>query len=163
MSADVALQLRIERCERVLSLTQPWAWCIVSMPGLWKNVENRKPGFSHKSFRGDFFVHAAKRCRPEDYRGAVTWIAARFGVGAPRCIPPLASLPLGGIVGMSRVTDIVAPSPEPRMQWHMSDQYGFVLDDRVALPFVECRGHLGFFMAKDLLRDRIVRQLRMTP
>jgi hypothetical protein len=154
-----ALVMRVANCERVLSLTQPWGWCIVSMPGLWKNIENRRPGFSFKSFRGDFFVHAAKGCTAKEYAEACTWIRDRFGPGSIGPIPAYLKLARGGIIGMARVTDIVTPAPSPRAPWHMAEQYGFVLEDRVELPFVAERGYQGFWRAKQELRDRVIRSL----
>jgi hypothetical protein len=33
----------------------------------------------------------------------------------------------------------------PRAPWHLADQYGFVLEDVVSLPFRPLKGRLGFF------------------
>lgn len=150
---------RVWECRRALSLTQPWAWCIVSMQGLWKNVENRTPGFSFKSFRGDFLVHAAKSFPERDYWEARDWIRTRFGQPSLATMPPMQSIVTGGIVGIVRAVDLIAPSPTPRMPWHMEDRYGFVLEDRAELPFTEVRGYQGFWGVTEELQTRIVRQL----
>ncbi len=141
--------------ERALSLTQPWAWLIVSLGDGWKDTENRKPGFSHKSFRGGFLVHAAKRCTASDYDSARQWVGQHVGAAAIEAIPPLVDLPRGGIVGASRIADIVAPGESGR-RWHMPDQHGFVLDGRRELPFVPCVGHQGcFWRVPALVREQI--------
>lgn len=40
---------------RALTLWQPWAWLVANGH---KDLENRPIGFSHKSIRGQFWIHA---------------------------------------------------------------------------------------------------------
>lgn len=111
----------------VLSIRQPWAWLIAN--GL-KDIENRD--WSTK-FRGIFLIHAGKK--PDDI--SIQWLQEEFGVHIP------SELPLGGIVGLSKITDCVSESSS---EWFFG-MYGFVLDTTVSrpLPFVPCKGRLGFF------------------
>jgi len=157
---------RVSRCEHGLSLTQPWAWMIVSLPGLWKNVENRTAGFSHKSFRGDFFVHASSLCTEADYDSCLAWCGAKFGTEFRSRVPARESISRGGIVGIARVVDIIEPGTLPVgdddtplvLPWKMVDRYGFLLEDRAELPFVPCKGKLGFWRVSTLLREDIRRK-----
>lgn len=101
---------------RALSIKQPWAHNILHDG---KDVENRD--WPTKG-RGWFLIHAGKS--PD---GAL-----------PRA---LADVPRGGIVGAARIVDCVT---EWDSQWWMG-RYGFVLRDAFPLPFIPCRGMLGFF------------------
>jgi len=120
---------------KVLSLRQPWAWLVVRGP---KRVENRRWPTHH---RGRFLIHAAKGMTLEEYREARTFA---------RRIEPTLELPLpseldrGGIVGVARIVACHPPGKQ-RDPWHMSEQFGFVLADVAAVPFVPCRGMLGFW------------------
>ena len=155
---------RVGRCDRALSLTQPWAWMIVSLPGYWKNVENRTAGFSHKSFRGDFFVHATALCSENDYASCLAWCGAKFGPDFRKKVPLRHQISRGGIVGMARVVGLLGPGElyleesdhASGAAWKMIDRYGFMLEDRAELPFVPCKGKLGFWTVGPLLRDEIL-------
>lgn len=130
---------------RALSMLQPWAWMVVQPGAEWKNVENRVKGFSHKSFRGDFLVHATE-CPKRYYRGALEWVERRFGRELASQVPEFAELDFGGIIGAARAVGMRDPcEPSAAVPWHMHEQYGFVLTHRRPLPFIECRGHLGFW------------------
>lgn len=162
---------RISVVERALSLTQPWAWLIVSAAGHWKNVENRRPGFSHKSFRGDFLVHATGSCSPKDYQDCRRWVEGHIGEEVLEQIPRRDELLLGGVVGIARVVSLIAPEETHRPaqagtsvieRWHMPEQYGFVLEDRAALPFVPCGGALGFWRVPNTVKELLARRLRGT-
>lgn len=139
---------------RALSMTQPWAWMVVQPETWWKSIENRVKGFSHKSFRGDFLVHAAKACPMSEYNDACRFVYDRFGAGQADEIPDFDCLDRGGIIGAACAMGIVAPGQEVHelaripgvdYRWHMSDRWGFELIERRPLPFVKCGGHLGFW------------------
>lgn len=114
--------------EVALSIQQPWAWCIVNG---YKPIENRD---WWTSFRGPFLVHAGKKFDELGYE----WIYSEFP-GIP--MPPRGAFECGGIVGRATLTDCVT---EHRSAWFVGD-YGFVLEDGQPLPFMPCRGMLGFF------------------
>lgn len=101
-----------------LSIRQPWAWRILNEG---KDVENRD---WPTRFRGTFLIHAGKGVDTED----------RDEVRAK-------AMPLGGIVGRADIVDCVTASDS---KWFFG-RYGFVLENVRPLPFIPCRGALGFF------------------
>lgn len=109
-----------------LSVRQPWAWLIVNG---YKPVENRT---WPTNFRGPVAIHAGKTIDPDGYH----WVRENF----PE-IPLPESFEVGGIVGVARLTDCIQTMDSP---WFFGP-YGFVLDDAKPVPFVACRGKLGFF------------------
>lgn len=132
----------------VLSLRQPWAWMVVHGG---KSIENRK---WNTRFRGAFLVHAAKGMTIDEYGDAVAF--AREVDPALR-VPARDQLERGGVIGRARLVDVVAPCSEASLfyrpcthRWHMPEQYGFILADICALPFMPLRGELGFFKLKPL-------------
>jgi hypothetical protein len=143
---------------KALAIRQPWAHAIVHAG---KRIENRT---WPTPFRGPFLIHAAKGCTRDEYLDAVHWMVSRglarspfFPLSAPRgvdvaalpMVPRLADLVRGGIVGRARIIEVFRPAPEgvPAQPWLMPGQYGFELADVEPLPFVPCRGMLGFFNA----------------
>jgi hypothetical protein len=130
---------------KALSLTQPWAW-IVLHGG--KHIENRT---WDTKFRGRFLIHASKGMTLEQYDDA---LLACVALGAPSVaerVPHPKKLERGGIVGMATLSHIHTPCRLPeepsRCQhaWHMAGQYGFALVDVQQLPFLACKGALGFW------------------
>jgi len=113
-----------------LSIRQPWAWLIVNGH---KPVENRD---WPTKFRGPLWIHAGKTKDREQY-GAAQDLARYMGVK----LPPINELDYGGIVGKSYLQDCVTSSPS---HWFFGE-FGFMLRDSKPLPFVPCRGMLGFF------------------
>lgn len=113
-----------------LSIQQPWAWLIVNG---YKDVENRS---WPTNVRGVVGIHAGKKFDREGYEYVLD------------CFPQI-NLPRpdeferGGIVGRTKITDCVEDSDSP---WFFGP-HGFVLDQLASkpLPFVPCRGKLGFF------------------
>ncbi len=109
---------------KALSIRQPWAWAIATGK---KPVENRTWS---TSFRGPVLIHAGLRVDREALRDD-PWAFA----GAEL------DMPTGGIVGVATIVDCV--------EWHASPwftgPFGFVLTDARSLPFVPCKGALGFF------------------
>ena len=122
---------------RTLSIQQPWAWLIVngnsySHP---KDVENRTWPTKR---RGKHFVHAGKKF---DQLGYDSVIARRPELQA--IMPTPKEFERGGIVGVVDILECVA---ECGSEW-FTGRYAFVLANPLPLPFIACRGALGFFEA----------------
>lgn len=131
-----------------ISIRQPWAWLIVR-PDLTdpeerkrhcKNIENR----TWKSrFRGRVLIHAALGMTNKE------WV--NVGMMHPEYnLPTQPDLQFGGIIGMAKIVDAIAPeawTPDwsGGSKWHMQGFWGYVLEDIRPLPFTPCRGALGFF------------------
>jgi hypothetical protein len=144
---------------KALSLTQPWAWLVirpdvvdpVQRRALWsadeiKGIENRR---WNTKFRGEFLVHAAKAMKADDYDDACMFALQVGGMALANRIPAPKDLERGGIVGVARLSTVIHPlrplEMAQRLAWHMAEQYGFVLGASRPLPFVACRGALGFW------------------
>jgi hypothetical protein len=125
---------------RALSLTQPWAWLVVHAG---KNVENRR---WNTKFRGPFLIHAAKAMTHDQYYDAVAFVA---GLDLDLPVPEPKQLARGGIVGVANLATVIHPlrptEMADRLPWHMPEQFGFVLDASRPLPFLPCKGALGFW------------------
>ena len=107
----------------VLSIRQPWAWLIVNG---YKDIENRE---WPTDFRGRFYIHA-----PQTVESVYRQI---FPLNMPH------HYETGGIVGEAEITDCVTSSNSP---WFEStSRFGFVIAEAKPLPFIACRGQLGFF------------------
>ncbi|ARQ01901.1 ASCH domain-containing protein [Pseudorhodoplanes sinuspersici] len=115
---------------KALSLKQPWAWAILS---LGKDIENRS---WVTAFRGRFLIHASKNFDVDGY-DFVLRMAAEKRVVVPRAT----EFERGGIVGSAVVRDCVQASASP---WFFGP-HGFVLQGVQSLPFIPCRGQVGFF------------------
>lgn len=127
---------------RALSLTQPWAWLVVHGG---KDIENR---VWNTKFRGEFLIHAAKGMTSRDYDAA--WDMARgFDQNLAWSIPEKGLLERGGIIGVATLFDVIEPTSVPHIQWsmrwHMREQFGFRLASIRPLPFLPCKGALGFW------------------
>jgi hypothetical protein len=120
---------------KALSIRQPWAWLIVNG---WKNIENRD---WPTRFRGPFLVHAGKAMTMEEYEACQIFMAGFTALE----LPPFDALQRGGIVGQAVLLDCVA---EHDSEWFCGE-WGFVLDNAIALPFTPFRGQLGFFDVSD--------------
>jgi hypothetical protein len=111
-----------------LAVRQPFAWLIIAG---WKDIENRdwRPANPGLRFRGRCLIHASKLHDglPDDW----DW---------PDIKPPEEFL-YGGIIGSVEIVDVVTESPS---RWFVG-HYGLVLRDPRPLPFMRCRGQLGFF------------------
>lgn len=120
---------------KALSIRQPWAWLIVNG---YKDVENRDwPTL----VRGLVLIHAGKEMSKEEYWACVEFAYHRAHVG----IPQAHTLKRGGIVGIAYLCGCVKASASP---W-FTGRYGFKFRDPIPLPFVPCRGELGFFDLKN--------------
>lgn len=145
----VFLELPIEEdLPRVaLSLRQPWAWMVTRGS---KDVENR---VWRQGRLGRFLIHASKTMTRREYDEAVAF-AAVVSVDA---IPPREELQFGGIVGVATHVGLPLMPAFSRQRWHMGGQYGYVLEGRKALPFVECRGHQRWWRVQDEVIEEIER------
>lgn len=101
-----------------LSIRQPWAHHILHDG---KDIENR--GWPAKR-RGWILIHAGVTTAEDP-----DLIRAK-------------GLPLGGIVGLVRITGCVTASVSP---WFVGP-FGFTLADPLALPLIPCPGRLSFFL-----------------
>ncbi len=144
---------------KALSLTPPWDWLVVrpdvtdpvQRKALWANheikgIENRR---WNTKYRGAFLIHAAKGMREEEYDAAV-WMAEEVGgLALANAIPKPEHLQRGGIVGVTNLYTVIHPLRPVEMAsrdpWHMPDQFGFVIADTKPLPFLACKGALGFW------------------
>lgn len=118
-----------------LSILQPWAWLIVRG---FKDIENRtwkdwNPGLK---FRGEFLIHAGK-----GFDKDFDWMMADDLIGGK--MPPISFFDnlRGGIVGKAEIVDCVTQHDSPWFFGH----YGFVICNAQPLPFMPCKGQLGFF------------------
>jgi len=136
---------------KALSIKQPWAWLIANG---FKDIENRNWRHTPK-LRGRFLIHAGQRMDEE-----MGELLRRYVIGANvmsltgfarvdsstlsrllKEYPGSSSLPVGGIVGEAEIVDVVRQSGSP---WFFGP-LGFVLKNARPLPFMPCRGQLGFF------------------
>lgn len=113
---------------KALSIKQPWAWLIVNG---YKDIENR----SWKTkVRGPILIHASKSV---DMTG-FAYVALKYP-DVP--MPPLNSLPTGGIVGSAEIVDCIT---ESESRW-WEGPHGLVLTNAKPLPFRPFSGALYFF------------------
>jgi hypothetical protein len=120
-----------------LSVRQPWAWLIVS--GL-KDVENR-PRRTH--YRGSLLIHAGLSL--DSYsKENMDWLNENFGIGIPM------GLDTGGIVG---IVDLVDCVEHHESRWFNKGGFGWVLTNPRRLNFCPCKGALGLFRPKFIIRQ----------
>lgn len=133
--------------QKALSVRQPWGWLIANG---WKPVENRS---RRTKVRGRILIHAGREFDHEGHE----WVRKTFPTiplpgywGAwQRC-----DWQLGGIVGEAEITgcitkgrmfaDSAAFSLHHTSPW-FTGPFGYVLANARPLPFIPCRGMLGFF------------------
>lgn len=136
---------------KAISIRQPWPWLIFHAG---KDHENRtwKPNNPNLRFRGVALIHAGKELDDE----AAVDVANGINPCTGEPLPPNLIIPdtfdCGGIVGIADFTDIVTRSASP---WFVGP-FAFVLRHAAPLPFVHCKGALGFFDVP----DEIARELR---
>lgn len=123
---------------KTLSIMQPWAWLIVNGH---KDIENRQwqPTNPGLRFRGKVLIHAGMKVDggKREYPDFRADMLETHGI----TIPAFEELQLGGIVGMAEIVDCVTQSDSP---WFFGT-YGFVISRARTLPFMPCKGQLGFF------------------
>ncbi len=131
---------------RALSLTWPWPHFMFCLPPeLRKTIENRKLGFSHKSFRGESWVHVTPCKSHRHFEWACAFARAHHVPEA--LMPQEESKFVGHIIGRWTVVDRL-PAPlasELPDRWRMEGQFGFVVENPRLVAPVPCRGSLGFW------------------
>lgn len=120
---------------KALSIRQPWAWLIVQG---YKDIENRNWS---SGYTGPLLIHAGKGMTRADYDACDLFVRGFATID----LPAYEELQRGGIVGQVNMTGCVSYSDSP---WFVG-QYGFEFTDRKPLPFVPCKGALGFFTVPD--------------
>lgn len=124
--------------EFALSIRQPWAWAVLNAG---KDIENR---VWQDRFRGPVAIHTGKAMTAAEVAEFSEFLGGlRLDGKVPRSLsgPHYSSLPRGGIVGVAEIVDCVSSSSSP---WFFGP-YGFVLRNARPVPFIPCRGALGFF------------------
>ena len=116
-----------------LSIRQPWAWMILHGG---KDIENRT---WPTSFRGRVLIHTGLTMTGNDFADAMEFAED----AADREFDNLhaSDLERGGIVGSVEIVACLAHSDSP---WFVGP-WGFVLRNPQPLPFIPCKGALGFF------------------
>lgn len=104
----------------------------------WKSCAGRSQNSTSSAnrwftnVRGRVLIHAGKKIDKE----SIEFLEYEYGV----LITPN-MLVTGGIVGSVEIVDCVTSSDS---KWFFG-KYGFVLRNPIVLPFMPCRGQLGFF------------------
>ncbi|KMO29727.1 hypothetical protein VQ03_29060 [Methylobacterium tarhaniae] len=128
---------------KAISVRQPWAHMILYEG---KPVENRSWS---TNYRGPVLLHAAKSMTNAECDDALDLLEAISRqdqqANLQRRARILNDMRRGGIVGVVEIVDCVTEHPSP---WFIG-RYGFVLANPRPLPFVPCRGALGFFEVPD--------------
>ncbi|MFA6959938.1 MAG: hypothetical protein WC205_04205 [Opitutaceae bacterium] len=147
---DVSETLALMRELPALSVRQPWASSIVLCG---KPVENRDWPDRYRDMQlaivrraGRFLIHAGKGWTNEERHDWQLFVSAHIPVKdlEPMRKLKFRDLPLGGIVGVARFASWVTDHPSP---WFMGPG-AIVMEDVRPLPFVACKGSLGFFRAE---------------
>jgi len=153
-----------EAAVRALSLTQPWGWAILHAG---KDVENRTRPLMKRA-PGRVLLHAAKGIGCEAAYGndaeAIVYEAKCHGLSVT--VPLASMIERGGIIGIATLGAPLPPDlftaagpPWCKRRWHFHEQWGFPVSDARPLPFVPCKGKLGFWRV-DAVRDaELVRAL----
>jgi hypothetical protein len=147
---------------KALSVRQPWAWAILHAG---KDIENREWRGTN-GFRGLFLLHASQRPNPtrlQDEGLAFVDFCRERRIRLPDGEKPgvlsLGDLfrDCGGIVGVARVVDIRQNGDAPTSPWAIPGLLGLQLTDVHPLPFVPCKGALGFWSVPDAVIDELER------
>ncbi|WP_303829349.1 hypothetical protein [Asticcacaulis taihuensis] len=121
-----------------LSVRQPWAWAIVHGG---KRLENRsQSAMKHMLARVNLpcpiAIHASLGMTQGEYLDADQFMQdIDVECPAPR------DLQRGGIIGVARVVDVIKASDN---HWFFGPR-ALVLEDARPVPFIACKGALGFF------------------
>lgn len=118
-----------------LSIRQPWAWLIIHAG---KDIENRT---WMARVRGRILIHAAKGMTRDEWLDALQFCNGMDRMWTSETFPKFEELERGGIIGEVEITGCVRESESP---WFVGP-CGFVLKNPKPLPFVPCKGALGFF------------------
>jgi hypothetical protein len=132
---------------KAITVKQPWAWLITAGH---KDIENRN---WTTPYRGPILIHAGKEV-DKDYWKIANHVRDEFGIE----IPEWTELPLGSIVGIAEITDVVESSESP--WWQSDSRYGFVLANARPLPPRSAIGQLGIY---DAAFEMIEGELKYVP
>ena len=137
---------------KALSIRQPWAWLIVHAG---KDIENRN---WNTSYRGFFYIHAAKGLTSNEYVEACDWV--KHNVDPEIVIPGMRELQRGGIIGKAKIIESARSHPS---KWFIG-QFGFVLRNVKPIEFQEVKGQLNFFNVEidEKEKERTRRQIMGT-
>ena len=129
-----------------LSIRQPWAICVAH--GI-KPVENRT---RRTRYRGKFYIHASGTYTQQDYLGFFAFVTSMSPRIRPEMVPVelMEEVPhqVGGIIGEAELVDCInVYSHRVHNPW-FTGPYGWVIANAKPLPFVPCKGKLGFFKPK---------------
>jgi hypothetical protein len=122
---------------KALSIRQPWAWMIVNGH---KDIENRT---WPTRYRGPVLIHASKGITRAEFEDAARFMAMISPID-PLPLAEMAKADRGGIVGIAAIVDCV-PSARRTSPWHIEGAFGFRIANVQPLPFISCKGMLGFF------------------
>jgi hypothetical protein len=137
---------------KALSIRQPWAWAILHAG---KDVENRDWSDRYQGMRDaraligqDFLIHASAGMTRFEYEDFLDTAQRTISLTHPfppgTMLPPMRDLPKGGIVGVATLHGIVFDRYDS--PWFFGP-VGLVLRNARPLPFMPCKGILGFFDA----------------
>lgn len=131
-----------------LTVRQPWTWSILFLE---KDIENRN---WPTKVRGRVFLHAAKGMTNDEYEEALDH--ARFAVAKDpvlkaKTVPGPGRIERGGLVGTVEIVDCVTASTS---RWFFG-RYGFVLRAPRPIPFVPCKGALGFWSVPQNILEQV--------
>lgn len=158
---------------KALSVRQPWAHAIVH---LGKRVENRD--WAGCAYRGPVLIHASKTLVVRDFDADVVAVIHATDADPPATLAiwssrrglarwrPAQTLPLGGIVGRSRILGTIRDGrpdcPSARSPWYAGG-FALVLDNVEPLPFIPWRGSHGFFDVPDEIVAKHLQAARVEP
>lgn len=134
---------------RALTITQPWAECMLSQG---KNVENRSWN-THQ--RGYIAIHASSSFRADSFKHCEN----NFGVE----INP-DEVDYGTIIAFAKLVDVVKEEDltKDTKKW-FEGEYGFVFDDVIRLKYpINVKGSLGFWKLRGKALDQCLTQLNAT-
>lgn len=131
----------IELPSFVLSVRQPQPFFLLRLPIEYRScVINRDEPLP--DYRGEIWIRAGKKPTKKAFYAGLE-LAEQAFVPSEH-MPALEKLEFGGIVGRARVVGVYRPGRQ-HDRWHDPKQYGYVIADAVAVPFVECPGERGLY------------------
>ncbi len=151
---------------KALSIRQPWAYLVAHG---YKPVENRN-NWQQPRFRGEMAIHASQSITRKEHLDCVDFVVS---CSLPGEIPPYQSYPLGMIVAVVDVVDIIPPRgedesyqhaffrcPEGARDWWDQDQSGILVANvRRLTPAVRCKGMLGLWTVPPEIEAEVRGQL----
>lgn len=131
---------------RALSVTQPWAECIISQG---KNVENRSWNTNR---RGYIAIHASSTCKKEKFQSCENDYGLEFDIN---------EVDYGKIIGFAKIVDVITEEDvTSQTEGWFEGEYGFVLADIIKLKEpVEVKGTLSFWKLKGKALEKCLTQL----